>query len=66
MLIVLCVLAVVNLIGLGVLFLKSNQSHDFSFLSQEIKPLSDKLVQLEVIIQQRFENQKEVTRLQVS
>ena len=66
MLIVLCVLAVVNLIGIAILFLRSNQSQDFSFLSQEIKPLSDKLIQLEVIIQQRFENQKEVTRLQVS
>jgi len=66
MLTVLCVLAVVNLIGIGVLFLRSNQSQDLSFLTQEIKPLSDKMVQLEVIIQQRFENQKEVTRLQVS
>lgn len=66
MLIVLCVLVVLNLIGIGVLFLRSNQSHDFSFLIQEIKPLSDKMVQLEVIMQQRFENQKEVTRLQVS
>ncbi len=66
MLIVLCVLAVINLIGIGILFLRSNQSQDFSFLTQEIKPLSDKMVQLEVIMQQRFENQKEVTRLQVS
>lgn len=66
MLIVLCVLVVLNLIGIGFLFLRSNQIQDFSFLSQEIKPLSDKMVQLEVIMQQRFENQKEVTRLQVS
>lgn len=66
MLTVLCVLVVLNLIGIGVLFLRSNQTQDFSFLSQEIKPLSDKMVQLEVIMQQRFENQKEVTRLQVS
>lgn len=66
MLIVLCVLVVLNLIGVGFLFLRSNQTHDFSFLIQEIKPLSDKMVQLEVIMQQRFENQKEVTRLQVS
>lgn len=66
MLIVLCALVVLNLIGIGVLFLRSNQTQDFSFLSQEIKPLSDKMVQLEVIMQQRFENQKEVTRLQVS
>lgn len=66
MLIVLCVLAVLNVIGIGFLFLRSNQTHDFSFLIQEIKPLSDKMVQLEVIMQQRFENQKEVTRLQVS
>ncbi len=66
MLTVLSVLVVLNLIGIGVLFYRSNQSQDFSFLSQEIKPLSDKMLQLEVIIQQRFENQKEVTRLQVS
>ncbi|MEA9357529.1 DNA recombination protein RmuC [Bacteriovorax sp. PP10] len=66
MLIVLCVLVVLNLVGIGFLFLRSNQTQDFSFLSQEIKPLSDKMVQLEVIMQQRFENQKEVTRLQVS
>jgi DNA recombination protein RmuC len=66
MLIVLCVLVVFNLIGIGVLFFKSNKTQDFSFLSQEIKPLSDKMVQLEVIMQQRFENQKEVTRFQVS
>lgn len=66
MLIALCVLVVLNLIGIGFLFLKSNQTHDFSFLVQEIKPLSEKMVQLEVIMQQRFENQKEVTRLQVS
>lgn len=58
MLIVLCVLSAINLIGIVVLFLKSNQTQDLSFLSQEIKPLSDKLVQLEVIMQQRFENQK--------
>lgn len=66
MLIVLCVLVVLNLIGIGFLFLRSNQTQDFSFLSQEIKPLSDKLVQLEVIMQQRFENQKEVTKFQVT
>lgn len=66
MLIVLCVLVVLNLIGIGFLFLRSNQTQDFSFLIQEIKPLSDKLVQLEVIMQQRFENQKEVTKFQVT
>ena len=65
MLIVLCVLAFLNLIGLAFVFLKT-KNQDFSFLSLEIKPLSDKLIQLETIIQQRFENHKEVNRLQVS
>lgn len=66
MLVALCILGIINLIGITFLFLKSNQQQDFGFLIQEIKPLSDKLIQLEVIIQQRFENQKEVNRLQVS
>lgn len=43
---------------------------DFSFLTTEIsnaqRPLSDKLVQLETIMVQRFEGQKEITKLQVS
>lgn len=66
MLTVLCALVVLNLIGIVVLYLRPSQTQDLTFLSQEIKPLSDKMVQLEVIMQQRFENQKEVTRLQVS
>lgn len=66
MLTVLCALVVLNLIGIVVLYLRPSQTQDLSFLIQEIKPLSDKMVQLEVIMQQRFENQKEVTRLQVS
>ncbi|MBC7428967.1 MAG: DNA recombination protein RmuC [Bacteriovorax sp.] len=49
------------------LFLRTKEkTQDLSFLSLEIKPISDKLVQLETIIQQRFENQKEITKLQVS
>lgn len=54
-----------NFIGIIYLIFK-NKSPDFSFLTLEIKPLSDKLIQLEVMIQQRFENQKEVNKLQVS
>lgn len=59
-------LAVVNLGVLIFLVIKKNETLDFSFFSQEIKPVSDKLVQMETIMQQRFENQKEVTKLQVS
>lgn len=59
-------LAVINLGVLIFLVIKKNETLDFSFLSQEIKPVSDKLVQMETIMQQRFENQKEVTKLQVS
>lgn len=44
--------------------------NDFSFLSNDIvvatKPLGDKLIQLETIMVQRFEGQKEITKLQVS
>jgi DNA recombination protein RmuC len=69
MLMILCALAILNLIAVAFLFLKAkeqNQEQDFSFLTNEIKPISDKLVQLETIMQQRFENQKEVTKFQVS
>ncbi len=59
-------LAVINLGVLIFLVLKKSDTLDFSFLTQEIKPISDKLVQMETIMQQRFENQKEVTKLQVS
>lgn len=67
MLMLLCALVVLNLIAVGLLFFKNKtKDQDFSFLTLEIKPISDKLVQLETIIQQRFENQKEITKLQVS
>lgn len=60
-------LVVLNLVGIFVIFLRSKEKiQDLSFLTQEFKPLSDKLVQLETIILQRFENQKEITKLQVS
>lgn len=63
----LVLLVVLNLVGVIVLFLRSKEkTQDLSFLSLEIKPISEKLVQLETIIQQRFENQKEITKLQVS
>lgn len=56
------------LVNLGLTFLLFQKSGkvDFSFLSSEIKPLSDKLVQIETVIAQKFENQKEITKLQVS
>ncbi len=60
-------LVILNLIGIVVIFLRSKEkTQDLSFLSLEIKPVSEKLVQLETIIQQKFENQKEITKLQVS
>lgn len=76
MLTLICILLVINLAGVILLFLKQ-KDHDFSFLTLEIKPISEKLVQMETIIQQRFENQKdmiqqrfenqkEVNRLQLS
>lgn len=76
MLTLICILLVINLVGVILLFLKQ-KDHDFSFFSLEIKPISEKLVQMETIIQQRFENQKdmiqqrfenqkEVNRLQLS
>lgn len=65
MLTVLIVLVALNLVGIAALYLKM-KAPDLSFLSQEIKPLSDKLVQIETIMQQKFENQKEITKLQVS
>lgn len=63
--IVLVVLLIVNLIGVALIFLKT-KNQDFSFLKEEFKPLSDKLVQIETNMLARFDNQKEVTRLQVS
>lgn len=67
MLIVLIILVALNLVGIVFIFLRtSEKTQDLSFLSLEIKPISDKLIQLETIIQQRFENQKEITKFQVS
>lgn len=63
--IVLIVLVVLNLIGVALIFLRT-KNQDFSFLKEEFKPISDKLVQIETNMLARFENQKEVTRLQVS
>ena len=63
--IVLIVLVVLNLVGVALIFLR-NKNQDFSFLKEEFKPVSDKLVQIETNMLARFENQKEVTRLQVS
>ncbi len=63
------ILAGLNIaLGLFILF-KINKT-DFSFLTAEIsnavKPLAEKIFQIETIMVQKFENQKEVTRLQVS
>lgn len=67
MLIALFVLVTLNLVGIVFIFLRtSEKTQDLSFLALEIKPVSDKLIQLETIIQQRFENQKEITKFQVS
>ncbi len=63
--IVLVVLLIAVLLGVALIFLKV-KNQDFSFLRDELKPLSDKLVQLETNMLARFENQKEVSRLQVS
>ncbi len=56
------------LLNLGALcfLIFKNKNLDLSFLSLELKPLQDKLLQLEVVIQQKFENQKEVSKLQLS
>jgi DNA recombination protein RmuC len=62
-------LAIINIVLVVFLISKTNKT-DFSFLttemSQTIRPLADKLVQLETILVQRFESQKEITKLQVS
>lgn len=63
------VLSVVN-IALVVFVLLKMSKLDFSFLTNEIinaqRPVADKLVQLETIMVQRFEGQKEITKFQVS
>ena len=64
--ILILILAVVNIALVTLLVMKSNKVQDFSFLTMEIRPLSEKIIQLEAVIQQRFENHKEVTKLQVS
>jgi DNA recombination protein RmuC len=67
MLIVLSALVGLNIFLVVLLFLRTKEkTQDLSFLSLEFKPIADKLVQIETIMQQRFENQKEVTKLQVS
>jgi DNA recombination protein RmuC len=62
-------LVAVNIALVIFVLLKINKT-DFSFLTADIsnatKPISDKLIQLETIIVQRFEGQKEITKFQVS
>jgi len=65
MLEIILVILFINLGATAFLLLK-NKPLDLSFLSFEIKPLFEKLLQLEVILQQKFENQKEVSRMQLS
>ncbi len=66
-LILLCV--TVNVIVAVLIYLKVTKS-DFSFLTLEItnliKPLAEKMFQIETIMVQKFESQKEITKLQVS
>lgn len=63
------VLVAINIALCVFILLKSNKT-DFSFLTTEIsnaiRPLAEKIFQIETIMVQKFENQKEVTRLQVS
>ncbi len=65
----LLVLIIVNIALSGILFIKMGKI-DFSFLTSEIsnsfRPVSDKIVQLETIMIQKFEGQKEITKFQVS
>ncbi|MGZ3789370.1 MAG: DNA recombination protein RmuC [Bacteriovorax sp.] len=57
-------------IALGVLLLLKINKTDFSFLttdiSNAIRPLAEKIFQIETIMVQKFEGQKEITKLQVS
>jgi DNA recombination protein RmuC len=68
--ILLVILALINIALIIFMVMKSKQTQDYSFLSSmlsvEIKPIAEKLVQLDAVIQQRFENQKEITKFQVS
>lgn len=63
------VLVALNIALCAFILFKVNKT-DFSFLTTElsnaIKPLAEKIFQIETIMVQKFENQKEVTRLQVS
>ena len=56
--------------GLVIFVLKKIEKIDFTFLPNEIsnsmRPLLDRLIQVETIMIQRFESQKEITKLQVS
>lgn len=58
-----------NIVLVVLVLLKINKT-DYSFLtaliSNSTKPMADKLIQLETIMIQRFEGQKEITKLQVS
>lgn len=62
-------LLAINLILVIFMLIKMNKT-DFSFLvlklQEVVKPIADKLIQVETIITQRFENQKEITKLLVS
>ena len=66
MLMLLGALVGVNLALTVYLILKSEKQTDISFLKEDFRPLNDKLVQIETIINQRFEGQKDIMKLQVS
>ena len=62
-------LVIINIALVVFVFLKI-KAPDMSFLTADIavaiKPIIEKLIQLETIMIQRFESQKEITRFQVS
>ena len=62
-------LATINIVLVIIVLFKMKKT-DFSFLSVEIaggiKPIADKLIQLETIMVQRFESQKEITKFQMT
>lgn len=64
--ILLLLLGLINIGLIAWLITRSHKPQDLTPLTLELKPLSDKMVQIEAVIMQRFENHKEVTKLQVS
>ncbi len=65
MLVAVAILGLANLVLVAFVLIKSGKI-DLSILTTEIKPLSEKLVQIEAVMNQRFENQVTINKLQVS